>query len=237
MIKYFSAIGLMFMATLTFAQLNLTIQYLDAEQGGTVGIANEPIQLINQRTNEVHEEVTDAEGNAIFVLPIGDSYDIQLTYEEPNQFIATKDMPANSRAALRLMGYGSAYYEALEEEERLAEEEWQKEEDERAKQAAEDAKKDGSMYFCLSSPESKSVGGISVYDGGKEGTLLGQTGYFYTTLPECGRVVTDEQATISVTKAPGTYTFYAVSGDGTLEWNGEYTIVGNTNKNFILTLE
>jgi len=237
MIRYFLIACCWLVATICTAQVNLTIQYIDDMQEGVVGIPNEPIQLMNQRTNEVLEAVTNAEGKAAFTLPIGDSYDIILTHEEPSQFIETKGMRNNTTATLRLMGYGSAYYEALEEEERLAEEEWKRYEEEQARQAAEDAKKDGAMYFCLYSPDSKSVGGITVYDGGKDGEVLGQTNFYYTQIPSCGRVVKDEQATISITKAPGTYTYYAISGDGKMEWSGEYTIVGNTDKNFILELE
>ena len=242
------------------AQTTVTFQYLNVET--EQGFADEAVQLKDNKTGQLYEGTTDANGEVTFKLPIGTSFDILLAKETPDTKISTEGMSSNMWRTFSYYGMGTAYFASVEEEKarqeaenaklqeeaRLLELEWEAAriawEEEKAQKEAEkvaqqqrqaeweesitkennQSEETGSVYFYLINEGGSYVGGLKTYDGENEKNgCIGESHYYWRGKACTGSVVNSEEP-IAITRAPGTYNFYATTGNGQKEWSGTYTI-------------
>lgn len=212
---------------------DLHFKYIDVEQESPQPVAGVKIIVENTETHQKKEAMTAADGIARFNLPNGPLYTIYIPLEDNQTELETASFKGSGKLTINYTGYTPQYYRNQEIEDSLYLVESARREAEEARIAAENAKIPGTMLFFVINPESEYMAGVKVYDGGKEGSFLGENMYFWPGFT-CGTSVAKNEKKIAVTKMPGTYSYYAVSGDGRYEWSGTYTIEGNRTLTFAL---
>jgi hypothetical protein len=208
----------------SFAQiLNLSFEYKDLEQ---IGQPVKGAEVIVKGKNKNYSSITDENGFAYFKLPKGPNYTIYIPKEEQQMDLQSGRVPG-SKLVIHYEGYSPEYYHQMEIEDSLAQIEWDRQEAEWDSIAAINAKKAGEIYFYLINPEGGYVGGLEVFDEGKAGKALGSSNYYWKQQTCTSSVINANGPKLATKKKPGTYQFYARTGDGQYEWEGSYEIIGN----------
>lgn len=217
----------------SFAQtLNLSFEYLDLEATGQA-VKGAKVVLKGKAKN--YSTTTDENGFAYFSIPKGPDYTIYIPLEEQQMDLQSGKVPG-SKLVIHYEGYSPEYYRQMAVEDSLAEIEWARQEAEWDSIAAVNAKKPGEMYFYLINPEGNYLGGLEVFLDGKEGESLGNVNYYWRQESCVSSVVNSGRSPLTVKKKPGTYKFYARTGDGQYEWEGTYEILGNSVRTYPLKL-
>lgn len=223
----------------SFAQnLNFIFVYQDIESSNNIGVAGVTVEVENSKTNKVTKAITNTKGEAVFNLASGSTYEVYVPLEDFSFELATEKFRKYSNATAKISHKGNtpAYYKEMAIQDSLDMIAWEKKEAEWERKKAEDAKKLGTMLFYCINPEGRYTQGIKIYDGGINGKLLGEANYYWRK-ETCTGSVKNAKKKIAVTKNPGTYTYYAKTGDGLHEWSGEYIIVGSSTQKIALNLE
>ncbi|MCP4443075.1 MAG: carboxypeptidase regulatory-like domain-containing protein [Aureispira sp.] len=223
----------------SFAQsVQFTFVYQDIESSAAAGVSGVTVEVENINTQKVLKAVTNQKGEAVFNLPSGPTYDVNIPLDDFSFEFKTDRYRKYSQAMAKVShkGYSPTYYKEMTIQDSLDNLAWEKEQAEWERQAAIDAKKPGTMLFYCINPEGIYTNGVEVYDGDENGELIGSV-KFYWRGETCTGSVENAQNKIAITKDPGTYTYYAKTGDGVHEWRGEYTIKGNSTKKIPLFLD
>ncbi|CAA6813377.1 MAG: Unknown protein [uncultured Aureispira sp.] len=220
------------------------------------GVKGELVTILSN-TGKTYTKTTLANGLALFHLPIEATYTLNLTYHPDVRTIEVPDA-GHSFVQMNYTFRGVSSYEKeqadIRREERVkerakaqiqaaAQEKTTQEalEVKRTKDAAQKAREDKAILagaatrvvFFASQPEYKGVGTITVYDGGKEGAVIGSINSVWSCMrgPE-----KEGKIEAYVVKSKGTYTYYAKSAQG-VEWSGTYEILGGEQKNIPLRIK
>lgn len=223
----------------SFAQnVKFIFVYNNIESTQKVGVAGVRVEVENPQTKKITKAVTNIEGEAIFNLASGPTYAVYVPLEDFSLELETEKFRKYSNATAKISHRGNtpAYYKEMAIQDSLDLIAWEKEEAEWEVQQAINAKKPGTMLFYCINPEGLNINGIEVYDGDKNGKLIGSAKYYWRG-ETCTGSVDNIKNKITITKAPGTYTYYAKTGNGLQEWSGEYTIIGNSTKKLPLYLD
>lgn len=216
------------------------------------GVKDELVTVVSN-SGKNYTQTTDAKGLALFYLPIEEKYTVHLTHY-PNA--KTIDIPDAGHSYVQL-SHPFQWMSSAEKEQadiRQAEtaqqiaqaEVAQKAAKEKAaakatKEAAQKAQIENSIppdeatviVFFASEPEHKGVGTITVYDGGKDGPVIGTV----RSVWNCTRgPVKEAQIEAKTIKRKGTYTYYAKSTQG-MEWEGTYEVSTARQKNIPLRIK
>lgn len=220
------------------------------------GVKDEIVTIVSN-TGKTYTQTTAANGLALFYLPIQEKYTVNLTHY-PNA--KTIDIPDSGHSSMQFSAsvqrMSSVEKEQADIRQEKRAEELVKEraeakiqaeiaqeaaEKQRIKDAAQkerenkaiDAGAATRVVFFASQAEFKSVGVITVYDGGKNGAVIGHIRSVWS----CTRgPVKEEKFEAQVVKTKGTYTYYAKSSQG-VEWEGSYEVLGGKRKNIPLRIE
>jgi hypothetical protein len=219
-------------------------------------------ELVNvvSSSGKTYTQTTNANGLALFYLPIKGKYTVNLTHYPNAKKI---DIPDEGYASMQLShpfrGMSSVEKAAfnIEQGERAKEREKdalvrKKSQDERAEKAAlveRQATKDAAqkaalesaiptdeatlVVFFASQREHKGAGTITVYDGDKDGYVIGHIRSIWS----CTRgPIKQEDYEAQTIKRKGTYSYYAKSSQG-MEWEGTYEVLDNKQKNIPLRIQ
>lgn len=193
-------------------------------------VKDELVTIISN-TGKTYTQTTTADGLALFYLPIQEKYTVNLTYY-PNA--RTIEIPDAGYSYLQ-MSYSFYSMSSLETEQSDISRE-KSEQEERQREETEKADRERSptiVVFFASQAEYKSVGTITVYDGGKGGTVVGEVRAIWNCTNGPNK---KEQIEAKVIKMKGTYTYYAKSTQG-IEWEGTYEVLGGGQKNIPLRIK
>ncbi len=223
------------------------------------GIEGEVVQ-VESSSGKTYTQTTAAKGLALFYLPIQDKYSVHLSQYSN---VKKVDIPDQGYASMTLShpfkGLSSAdkvAYDLKQEEsikknaqasaaQKAAQIEREKIATKAAEKAAEDViKKEAAenaipaneatlVVFFASQSEHKGVGTITVYDGDKDGYVIGQIRSIWS----CTRgPIKEEDYEAKTIKRKGTYRYYAKSSQG-MEWEGTYEVTDQRRKNIPLRIK
>jgi hypothetical protein len=196
--------------------IDYTFKYKNYEDDPVV---DEIITIISN-TGETYQESTGSNGEAKFYLPHSNTYSINAKY---NPDITTINIPEQGQTHTRTMftfrGIGSVAQDIYDEEE--AEYQLEIEEKRRIEDSIRGTQPTTIIFFA-SEPNHTSVGNITVYDGGKDGEVIGEV----TAVWNCHRGPTkEEDIQAKIVKMKGSFRYYAKSSKG-MEWEGTYEVLG-----------
>lgn len=223
------------------------------------GIQGEVVQ-IESSSGKTYTQTTAAKGLALFYLPIQDKYSVHLSQysnvkkvDIPDQGYAsmTLSQPFQGLSSADKVAYDLKQEEIVKENaqaevlQKAAQIEREKIATKAAKKAAENLiKKEAAenaipaneatlVVFFASQREHKGVGTITVYDGGKDGYVIGQVRSIWS----CTRgPIKEEDYEAKTIKRKGTYSYYAKSSQG-MEWEGTYEVTEQGQKNIPLRIK
>lgn len=220
------------------------------------GIKNEVVTIVSN-TGKTYTQTTTTGGLALFHLPIQDKYTVNLPHYPKAKTIDIADS-GHSYLQLNASFIGMSSTEKEQADTRAVElvEERRKEkikaeaqekiaqkvaEEKRIKDAAQKEREDKAILagaatrivFFASQKEHKSAGIITVYDGGKDGKVIGKINSVWS----CTRgPLKEEQFEANIVKTKGIYSYYAKSNQG-VEWEGTYEVLGGKQKNIPLRIK
>jgi len=195
------------------------------------GAKGELVTIISN-TGKTYTQTTTADGFALFYLPIQEKYTVNLP-QHPNA--KTIDIPDSGHSYLQFSssfrGRSSLEKEQddIRQEERAEELVKQKEKNKKSIPISMSTR----IVFFASQSKLKGVGIITVYDGGKNGAVIG----IVHSIWNCSRgPIKEEDIEAQIVKTKGTYTYYAKSAEG-VEWEGSYEVLGGGQKNIPLRIK
>jgi hypothetical protein len=220
------------------------------------GAKGELVTIVSN-TGKTYTQTTTADGFALFYLPIQEKYTVNLTHH-PNA--KTIDIPDSGHSYLQFSSSFRGMSSIEKEQSGIREVERAKElvkkraqakaqakideevaEEKRVKDTAQKEKNEKSIsvgmstriVFFASQSKFKGVGVITVYDGGKNGAVIGKVRSIWS----CTRgPIKEDDFEAQVVKRKGTYTYYAKSAEG-VEWEGSYEVLGGGRKNIPLKIK
>lgn len=220
------------------------------------GVKDELVTIVSN-TGKTYTQTTAANGLAVFYLPIEGKYTLNLTHYPNTRTIDVEDaghsfvqlnysfrgmssreteqadVRAEERAKDRAAEKIRRDAEAKIAQKALLEQKTKDAAQKAREQKAIDAGVATRVVFFASQSESKGVGAITIYDGGKEGAVIGKV----TSVWSCTRgPIKEEQIEANIVKVKGTYTYYAKSSQG-MEWEGTYEVLGGKQKNIPLRIK
>ena len=179
---------------------------------------------------------TDPYGKVKFYFPIEESFEVKTKYKLIKKFEIPDEGYQSVAFDYRYRGQSTKEYEHAVKQSELAILEYAKKNRirdsiKRYNDSIQSTKPTVVIFFA-SDREFKHLGEISVYDGSKNGKLLGTVNSVWS----CHSGPSEKDAEVKFKKMKGSYTYYAISAQG-YEWEGSYNIKGGGWESVILEID
>lgn len=241
-------------------KIGFTFYYYDREQQEKIGAQGVEIIVINPKTKQAFKSTTNSKGAAVFELPTGTNYEIEIPLDGSFFDLKIAHLPPNSSSTMRYSGYAPAYYAELERQDSLDAIRYAKEQIIRDSMAAKRAIQDSIaaehahalqlrlaqeviptsaftsevyFHFVQDLGDAHQFWEGKVYDASSaadHNKSLGKDNA-YTANGTCSSVLR-QRGKLAMNKPAGTYSFYAVANidNAIYEFSGEYTVESNRTK-------